>query len=331
MKNTCIAILSIIFLTTSCYQDEQQENCINDVKNQLSINKELETLRIFNDSIIQQPRTRGWFGTLTSVFSADMLGACAGFKASIGVAAYITAATGGTAGPATGIAVLASTGLIAGGASYGAYKGCSTVITEEEYNKHINSLLKQPIRIGKHINTFKSKCKLLDVSTIILEEHTCDLIAELHDSIVNIALDIEEQPITKSTPDLSTPIDPILPTYNDNSYNIPIFSDRDIKNLNHTVNNNLIDYYQNHNYEKTLNCMIEQQNISVETGNILRLLMDVLYQGEISDEATLEIVLNRYSNVIKESTNISIEDKNCLLIGLSVAKNSFRLWKNKME
>lgn len=77
--------------------------------------------------------------------------------------------------------------------------------------------------------------------------------------------------------------------------------------------------------------MIEQQNISVETGNILRLLMDVLYQGEISDEATLEIVLNRYSNVIKESTNISIEDKNCLLIGLSVAKNSFRLWKNKIE
>lgn len=57
----------------------------------------------------------------------------------------------------------------------------------------------------------------MDVSTIILEEHTCDLIAELHDSIVNIALDIEEQPITKSTPDLSTPIDPILPTYNDNS------------------------------------------------------------------------------------------------------------------
>ena len=42
MKNTCIAILSIIFLTTSCYQDEQQENCINDVKNQLSINSMIQ-------------------------------------------------------------------------------------------------------------------------------------------------------------------------------------------------------------------------------------------------------------------------------------------------
>lgn len=57
---------------------------------------------------------------LQQLFSADMLGACAGFKASVGVAGYITAATGGTAGLAAGIAVLPSTGLIAGGASYGA-------------------------------------------------------------------------------------------------------------------------------------------------------------------------------------------------------------------
>mgnify|MGYP000794338771 FL=1 len=92
-----------------------------------------------------------------------------------------------------------------------------------------------------------------------------------------------------------------------------------------------MDYYQTHNYERTLNDMIEQQNISAETGNILKLLMDVLYQGEVSDETTLEAILNKYNEVIKESTNISVEDKNCLLIGLSVAKNSFRLWKKEME
>ncbi len=330
MKKTFIAILGIIFLATSCYQDEQA-NCINS-KNKLSIYKELETLRQFNDSIIQQqPKTRGWFGTLTAVFSADMLGACAGFKASVGVAGYITAATGGTAGPAAGVAVLASTGLIAGGASYGAYKGCSIVITVEEYNNHINSLLEQKTMIGKHINKFNSRCRLLNVSTEILEERTCDLIAELHDSIVNTALNFKENPTTRSIPELSIELDPVLPEYCDNSYNIPLFSDRDIKSLNYKVNNNLMEYCQTQNYEKALNGMIEQQNISVETGNILKLLMDALYQGKISDEATLEIILNKYNEVIKESTNISVEDKNSLLIGLSVAKNSFRLWKKEMK
>lgn len=92
-----------------------------------------------------------------------------------------------------------------------------------------------------------------------------------------------------------------------------------------------MEYCQTQNYEKALNGMIEQQNISVETGNILKLLMDALYQGKISDEATLEIILNKYNEVIKESTNISVEDKNSLLIGLSVAKNSFRLWKKEMK
>lgn len=59
--------------------------------------------------------------------------------------------------------------------------------------------------------------------------------------------------------------------------------------------------------------------------------MDALYQGEVSDEATLEIILNKYNEVIIESTNISVEDKNSFLIGLSVAKNSFRLWKKEMK
>lgn len=329
MKNTFIVIISLIFLATSCYQDEQINHA--DSKSQISVYKELEILRQFNDSIIQQPKTRGWFGTLTAVFSADMLGACAGFKASVGVAGYITAATGGTAGPAAGIAVLASTGLIAGGASYGAYKGCSIVVTVEEYNNHINSLLEQKTMIRKHISKFNLRCKLLNVSTEILEERTCDLIAELHDSIVNTALNFREEPATRSTPDLSIKEDPILSKFDDNSYNIPLFSERDIKSLNYKVNNNLMDYYQTHNYERTLNDMIEQQNISAETGNILKLLMDVLYQGEVSDETTLEAILNKYNEVIKESTNISVEDKNCLLIGLSVAKNSFRLWKKEME
>lgn len=330
MKKTFIAILGFLFLTTSCYQEEQV-NCTND-KSQLPISKELEILRQFNDSIIQQqPKTRGWFGKLAAVFSADMLGACAGFKASVGVAGYITAATGGTAGPAAGIAVLASTGLIAGGASYGAYKGCSIVITAEEYNNHINSLLEQKTMIKKHINKFNSKCKLLNVSTEIIEERTCDLIAELHDSIVNTGLNFKGKPATRSIPELSTPLNPVLSEYQDNSYDIPLFSDRDIKSLNNQVNNNLMDYYQTQDYERVLNNMIRQQNISVETGNILKLLMDALYQGEVSDEATLEIILNKYNEVIIESPNISVEDKNSLLIGLSIAKNSFRLWKKEMK
>lgn len=330
MKTKNYLMLGILFLVTSCYKEEQV-NCINKV-NELSVHKELKVLRLFNDSIIQQQaKTRGWLGTLFAVYSADMVAAYAGFKVSAQAAAIITVATGGTAGSAAGVAVMASTGLIAGGASYGAYKGCTLGISAEEYAFYINKMLGQNNAIGGQIANFNLKCKETDISTEYLEEQTCELIAQLHDSIVDTALNSTEGALTRSTPELVGELDPITPEYCDNSYNILLFSDREIISLNHNVNNDLINYYQTGDYETTLNSMIAKQSVPAETGSIIKLLMDALYKGKVSDEETLDIILNRYKQVIKESVNISFEDKNSLLIGLSVAKSSFRLWKKKMN
>lgn len=88
------------------------------------IETELIMLMEFNESLLKErgAKTRGWFGRLASTVNADALAAYGGFKASVGAAAFITAATGGTAGPAAGVAVLSSTAFIAGGASYGAHQ-----------------------------------------------------------------------------------------------------------------------------------------------------------------------------------------------------------------
>lgn len=98
MKTFFIFLISM-FVMTSCQQNE--EEIVNDgnKKASLLINEELKTLSSFNDSILQlRPQTRGFWGTLFATVSADIIGTKAGFEASVGVAAYITAATGGTAG-----------------------------------------------------------------------------------------------------------------------------------------------------------------------------------------------------------------------------------------
>lgn len=140
---TFFAIFAISLLLISCQQYENE--FIDNNKNEIIIiNKELKTLNNFNDSILQlSPQTRGFWGRLLSTVSADIIGVKAGFEASVGVAAYVTAASGGTAGPITGVAVLTTSGLIGAGMSYGAYKGCtlSCVPDESFYDTSLNIMM----------------------------------------------------------------------------------------------------------------------------------------------------------------------------------------------
>lgn len=70
-----------------------------------SIAVDLEELSSFNDSLLSysSSKSRSLWGNILATVSADVMGIYGGFKASVGAAAFITAATGGTAGPVTAL------------------------------------------------------------------------------------------------------------------------------------------------------------------------------------------------------------------------------------
>ena len=330
MKTFFIFLISM-FVMTSCQQNE--EEIVNDgnKKASLLINEELKTLSSFNDSILQlRPQTRGFWGTLFATVSADIIGTKAGFEASVGVAAYITAATGGTAGPITGVAVLASSGLIGAGASYGAYKGCtlSCVPDDEFYDKLLNNMMSNQLSIARNVNLFKTRVKNLaeiDITNRILDKELCTITADLHNNIVNSTIECEKHPTTRNNVNTYIPVEPLKKS----SYEIPLFTDYEVINMNTTTNNALKSYYNTHDYENTLSEMITKNLISIESGNILKLFLDAL-QSSNGDELNLDIIINTYSKVVSESNNIKVIDKNGLLVSFITAKNSINLWKEKI-
>lgn len=330
---TFFAIFAISLLLISCQQYENE--FIDNNKNEIIIiNKELKTLNNFNDSILQlSPQTRGFWGRLLSTVSADIIGVKAGFEASVGVAAYVTAASGGTAGPITGVAVLTTSGLIGAGMSYGAYKGCtlSCVPDERFYDTSLNIMMSNNKVIGLNVIRFKEKIKErniteIDISSRILGEETCLITADLHGDIVNATLESEAHPLTRN--DLNTYV-PLEPQLNVSSYEIPLFTDSEIMNMSITTNDVLKNYFNTNNYEYTLSEMIHKNLISNESGSILKLFLDAL-QGFNGEEHFLDIIIKRYNKVVSESDNISIIDKNSLLISFATAKNSISLWKERI-
>lgn len=330
---TFFAIFAISLLLISCQQYENE--FIDNNKNEIIIiNKELKTLNNFNDSILQlSPQTRGFWGRLLSTVSADIIGVKAGFEASVGVAAYVTAASGGTAGPITGVAVLTTSGLIGAGMSYGAYKGCtlSCVPDESFYDTSLNIMMSNNKVIGLNVIRFKEKIKErniteIDISSRILGEETCLITADLHGDIVNATLESEAHPLTRN--DLNTYV-PLEPQLNVSSYEIPLFTDSEIMNMSITTNDVLKNYFNTNDYEYTLSEMIHKNLISNESGSILKLFLDAL-QGFNGEEHFLDIIIKRYNKVVSESDNISIIDKNSLLISFATAKNSISLWKERI-
>lgn len=259
---TFFAIFAISLLLISCQQYENE--FIDNNKNEIIIiNKELKTLNNFNDSILQlSPQTRGFWGRLLSTVSADIIGVKAGFEASVGVAAYVTAASGGTAGPITGVAVLTTSGLIGAGMSYGAYKGCtlSCVPDESFYDTSLNIMMSNNKVIGLNVIRFKEKIKErniteIDISSRILGEETCLITADLHGDIVNATLESEAHPLTRN--DLNTYV-PLEPQLNVSSYEIPLFTDSEIMNMSITTNDVLKNYFNTNDYEYTLSEMIQK-------------------------------------------------------------------------
>lgn len=327
MKKLFLVFMSYILCLTSCTQIEETSSN-NQTESLISVNEELNELRQFNDSIRNYATpscTRSWWGNLLTCFSADMIGACSGYKISVKAAAFITAATEGTAGVGAGIGVLACTGLIAGGSSYRAYssnnQSCGYAMTMEEFL----SIKKQKIK--PCINAFNSKCKYTDkLNETLIDDKTCDVIATLHDSIVYISLNNDHISTTRTI----NPIETDEYKCANNDFDIKLFSNEEIESMNKKIDGALTSYYSTGDYQTTLQNMINNGLISIDSGNIIIALMEALNLIN-EDKSQLDTVLNKYKEVVINSNNLSIEDKNSILIGLSVADNSFTLWTNQLN
>ena len=328
MKNLFLSLSTVIaFLLMSCSNESivtKQTDATS-----LKCHEELKRLESFNDSIlIIKPQSRGVL-TVMAVVAADVLAAQRGFKASVGIAAFITAMSGGTASPITGVAVLGATGIISAGASYGAYKGCTMI------KPYMSSIKSKPI-----VNIAQSTClKVRDtttfnINTLSTTDQLCyDLIANLHDSIVNAVLcsrasisrNSTSSPIIDDIKDECT--GGISYTFHFNNFGIPLFSDQNVMDMNSEVDDILADYYSDHDYEKALNLFVKNNQISKDSGYIMKLFLDVLSKYVVNEE-DLEPILNKYKNIVFNSENIAPEDKHSLLIAFTIARNSFRFWKN---
>lgn len=249
-----------------------------------------------------------------------------GFKASVGAAAFITAATGGTAGPVTAIAVLASSGLIGAGASYGAYKGCTllAVPDAEFYDMTFESIFSNVNLVNNKISRFESLVlehdfNQVDVANIVLDEDFCLLTANLHNDIIDSIL------VNRM---LRTNLDPFIPISPVEEYSIPLFTTSEVRNMGLRTNNVLKEYYNTHNYEEALFDMNQNGLASNEASSILKLFLDALLIFD--EEEELNLIISQYMSVVSNSENLTVMDKNALIISFITAKRSFELWENQM-
>lgn len=317
----------IIFLIVSCLFffacSNEKDSVLEPKVDDLSVVEELNTLSEFNDSILKiKPESRGILGRFIAIISADAIGAYTGFKASVGAAALITAMTGGVAGPVTGAAVLTSTGVISAGASYSAYCGCSMVMP---YLDVLESYKETVI-----INSSVMKNDDIQPLERILNEDECHTISLLHDSIVGIALNASTNYSSRGVydpiDDLGTDVKHID---NYNSYGIPLITDNIQLDLINQIDSTLIDLYRSNDYEKVLSNFVEKGIVSIDSERIMDLFFQAV-NGYVVNEQDLEVILYEYRKVVSDSPNLTLEDKNSLLIAFAIMQSSFNYWQTKI-
>lgn len=339
-----VTLILFAIIGISCSQQEQEnkvlsKNHSSTYKNMIDRNEkianEISTLIDFNENLLANKlKTRGWFGNLAAIVSADAIGAYGGFKASVAAAAIITAASGGTAGPAAGVAVLGATAFIAGGASYGTYAslsgGCSVTMPIPEL---IAKGYKSPVLLSWE----KSAPTNIDCNTFIYTNDTYTCVGEMHNKILedmlktdSIATEVEisESAViaTRSGIDATTSTSSNTDSYISCNKGV-FYSEEQLVDMYTKVNSQVQAYTNNgYNYDSTITKLSEQGLTTKNTEDILRLYLDMLFQY-VTNSNDLQTVSDEYKRIIIDSENLSIEDKNAILIAINTAINSMILWE----
>lgn len=164
----------------------------------------------------------------------------------------------------------------------------------------------------------------------VLSESECRTVSLLHDSIVGIALNAvtnySSRGIYDPIDDLSTDVKHIV---NYNSYGVPLISNDIQLDLINQVDGTLIDFYKSNNYAKALNSFVEEGIISIDSERIMDLFFQAVNES-VADEQDLDVILSEYRMIVSDSPNLSLEDKNSLLIAFTIMKSSFNYWKTKI-
>ena len=268
----------------------------------------------------------------------------AGYNASVKVAAFITAAIGGTAGPATGVAVLAVSGAIAAGASYGAAKSLNGLVEklpDEEIpslNKIIlktnfASYLKESLKLKKqdNFNTWDTGSKI----TIYPSWGNEREIGDIHNKILKDLLNLESNTIlTRGTnPEVGQieelqlqeemeRMDYVIEEFKKANMDLEMLENSYsslIEQLNPLINNTS-SYYD---FAKEMkNEGVFTENVS----NIWTLFFKALEStNDISD---INIILDKYYNVVENSSDLTQGEKSMIIVGLNTAEKTIPLWKS---
>lgn len=337
-----ITLALFIIFGISCSQQEQENNVLSrkhssTYKNMIDRNEkianEISTLINFNESLLaNKVKTRGWFGNFAAVVSADAIGAYGGFKVSVATAAIITAASGGTAGPAAGVAVIGATAFIAGGASYGTYKGLSGGCS---ITMPIPELIAKDYKSQALLSWEKSAPTSIDCNTFIYTNDIYTCVGEMHNQILEDMLKADSATTETSESTMATTRSDIAATTstdnNTESYvscNKDVFySEKQLIDMYTRVNSQLQAYANNgYNYDSAITKLSEQGLTTKDTEDILRLYLDMLFQY-VTDINDLQTVSDEYRRIVIDSENLSIEDKNAILIAINTAINSMLLWE----
>lgn len=329
MKRILLIIIGVVFCiacTENTYENREFVSIHNSVS---SVNiHTIQKLQFFNDSlltIVNHSATRGGgFWKVLTVASADYLAAATAFRASIGVAAWITAVSGGTAGPFTGVAVLTVTGAVAAGASYGAASSiCAVPIPPNELS--INDILTTS-SVYNYLYDFESYYKVQDLNTFFLDvDDMGKVLGDIHNDILSEMLRCGDFFTRSFDPIKSERIEQVQIAVENAGITM-----EDIQNTYQTIFLNYENLIKLADYPTYITMIHTDGLISDEVANILQLLNEGLTYGTV-DCASANNAIDYYRSVIDSSIDLDEEDRIILILTLNIAQKSISLWDEMLN
>ena len=110
---------------------------------------------------------------------------------------------------------------------------------------------------------------------------------------------------------------------------IPLITDNIQLDLINQIDSTLIDLYRSNDYEKVLSNFVEKGIVSIDSERIMDLFFQAV-NGYVVNEQDLEVILYEYRKVVSDSPNLTLEDKNSLLIAFAIMQSSFNYWQTKI-
>lgn len=285
----------------------------------------IRKLQSFNDSLFvvaNYSATRGGgFWKVLAVASADYLAAATAFRTSIGVAAWITAVSGGTAGPLTGVAVLTVTGAIAAGASYGAASGIYSVPIPFD-RLSINDIFGTSA-VYEYLYDYESYYEVHDLSTFSLNVNEMgEVLGDIHNDIVSELLECKHSYTRDVGPINSERIEFVQATIESAGMML-----EDIENAYVIGVSNFVNLFQKGDYIDYIDIVHKDGLMSDEVTDILMLLNEALTYGTI-DCSSANNAIDFYIGTIEKSIDLGEEDRTILILTLNIAKKSISLWNS---